>query len=238
MMKSIAAAGLSIAAAIPAMADAQTIVTQPPIAGTRLEISVRGEVRRVPDIAVISAGVVTQAVDAGQAMRDNAARMVRVLASLRKAGVAERDISTTAVNLAPQYRYNNNQPPVITGYQANNQVTVQFRDVAKSGAILDALVKEGSNEISGPNLMIDKPEAAQDEARIAAMTAARSRAELYASATGLKVKRIISISESEAEGGRPIPMTMMKASREAADTPIVPGEQSVAMNVSVVFELQ
>ena len=224
--------------AFPAMADTQN-VTQSTLNGTRLEISVRGEVKRVPDVAVISTGVITQSADAATVMRDNAARMARVLAALKRAGVADKDVTTSAVNLSPQYRYNNNQPPVITGYQANNQVTVRFRDITRSGAILDALVKEGSNEINGPNLAIDKPEAALDEARIAAITAGRARAEVYASAAGMKIKRIISISENDGMSVVPRPMmTMMAKSAEAADTVIMPGEQAHGMTVTMVFELQ
>lgn len=226
--------------ALPAVGNAQTGANQPVISGTRLELSARGEVKRVPDIAIISSGVVTQAADAASAMRDNAARMTRVLAALKRAGVADKDVSTSAINLSPQYRYNNNQPPVITGYQANNQVTIRFRDIAKSGVILDALVKEGANEISGPTLTIDDPAAALDEARIAAVKAARARAELYASATGLKIKRIISISESDSSSGGPVPIMAMKLARSSAeaDTPIAPGEQNVAINISIAFELQ
>ena len=236
--------GLSLAAlasAMPMSADAQAVmVAGPVINGTRLDITARGEVRRVPDVAVISAGVVTQSANAGAAMQENATRMARVMAALRKAGVAEKDISTTAISLSPQYRYAENQPPVITGYQASNQVTVRFRDIGKSGMILDALVKEGSNQINGPSLVIDKPEAAQDEARVAAVKAAKARADLYAAATGMKVKRIVSISESEDVSGRPMPMMMARgmASDAMAKTEIAPGEQEVAVNLSVVFELQ
>jgi uncharacterized protein len=223
--------------ALPVVAEAQN-ATQPVISGTRLEISVRGEVKRVPDVAVISTGVITQSADAATVMRDNAARMARVLAALKRAGVADKDITTSAVNLSPQYRYNNNQPPVITGYQANNQVTVRFRDITRSGAILDALVKEGSNEINGPSLTIDKPEAALDEARIAAITAGRARAEVYASAAGMKIKRIVSISENEGMSVVPRPMMTMMAKSAEADTVIMPGEQALGMTVTMVFELQ
>jgi uncharacterized protein len=223
--------------AFPAMAEAQN-ATQPVINGTRLEISVRGEVKRIPDVAVISTGVITQSADAATVMRDNAARMARVLAALKRAGVADKDVTTSAVNLSPQYRYNNNQPPVITGYQANNQVTVRFRDITRSGAILDALVKEGSNEINGPSLTIDKPEAALDEARIAAITAGRARAEVYASAAGMKIKRIVSISENEGMSVVPRPMMTMMAKSAEADTVIMPGEQALGMTVTMVFELQ
>lgn len=224
--------------ALPVMAEAQT-VQQAALSGTRLEISVRGEVKRVPDVAVISTGVITQSADAATAMRDNAARMGRVLAALKRAGVADKDVTTSAVNLSPQYRYNNNQPPLITGYQANNQVTVRFRDITRSGGILDALVKEGSNEINGPSLTIDNPEAAMDEARIAAIKAGRARGEIYAAAAGMKIKRIVSISENETMSVVPRPMmTMMAKSVEAADTVIMPGEQSLGMTLTMVFELQ
>jgi uncharacterized protein len=223
--------------ALPAVADAQN-ATQPMLNGTRLEISVRGEVKRVPDVAVISTGVITQSADAATVMRDNAARMARVLAALKRAGVADKDVTTSAVNLSPQYRYNNNQPPVITGYQANNQVTVRFRDITRSGVILDALVKEGSNEINGPSLTIDKPEAALDEARVAAITAGRARAEVYANAAGMKIKRIVSISENEGMSVVPRPMMAMMAKSAEADTVIMPGEQALGMTVTMVFELQ
>jgi uncharacterized protein len=162
-----------------------------------------------------------------------------VIAALKKAGVADKDVSTSSISLSPQYRYAENQPPVITGYQASNQVNVRFRDIGKSGAVLDILVKEGANQINGPSLVIDKPEAAQDEARIDAIKSARARADLYASATGLKVKRIVSISESESFSGGPVPMMArgMMADAAMAKTEVLPGEQTVGVNLSVVFEL-
>jgi uncharacterized protein YggE len=221
------------------MAEAQ-VIAPPLLSGTRLDVSARGEVKRVPDVAVISAGVVTQSTNAAKAMQENAARMARVLAALREAGVATKDIATASVSLSPQYRYNENQPPAITGYQASNQLTVRFRDVGKSGAILDALVREGANQINGPTLVVDNPEAALDEARVAAIKAARARADLYASATGMHVKRIVSISEAEGYSPQPVPMMArgMVADAAMAKSEILPGEQSLAVGVSVVFELQ
>jgi uncharacterized protein len=238
-MRIILCAALAAFGMMPVMSEAQTPITQT-ITGTRLDIQARGESRQVPDVAVISAGVVTQAADAQAAMRENASRMNNVIGALKTAGIADKDIQTTSVNLSPQYRYANNEVPVITGYQANNQVTVRFRDIGKSGAVLDALVKQGANQINGPNLMVDKPEAAQDSARIAAMKAARVRAELYAKAAGMMVKRIVSISESIEYSGGPMPMMarMAMADGGEAKTSIAPGEQSIGVTLSVVFELQ
>ncbi|MBB5684536.1 SIMPL domain-containing protein [Sphingobium boeckii] len=237
MTKSLAPIALAAMAMVPTALSAQAVPPQP-IQGTRLDIVATGETKRVPDVAVISAGVVTQAADAAGAMRDNADRMAKVIAALKKAGVAERDIATSTIGLNPQYRYGENVPPVITGYQANNTLTVRFRDVARSGAILDALVAAGVNQISGPTLQIDKPEAAEDEARVAAVKQAQARAQLYAGAAGLKVKRILSISESGGYNPQPPVMYAMKARSEAADTVINPGEQSVGVTVNVSFELE
>lgn len=223
-------------AAIPAAGMAQ--MTGPTITGTRLDISARGTVSRVPDVAVISAGVVTQAPDARTAMATNATAMSQVLAALRKAGVADRDIATAQIALSPQYRYAENRPPVVTGYQASNSVTVRFRDIAKSGVILDALVAAGANQINGPSLVVDKPDAALDEARGAALKTARARAELYAHAAGLSVKRIVAITET-GDMPQPVPMTMVRAQMAdmAGKTEIVPGEQELGVSLSVTFEL-
>lgn len=240
-MKYFALTMLAAFVASPVMAEMPIQPPPPPaLSGTRLELSARGEVKRVPDVAVISTGVVTQAADAASAMRDNAARMARVVAALKRAGIADKDISTTAVSLMPQYRYNNNQAPLITGYQASNQLTVKFREIARSGAILDVLVKEGANEINGPNLVLDNPEAALDEARAAAIRTARARADIYAAAAGMKVKRIIAISENEGMTIMPRPMLgmMAKEASASADTVIMPGEQSLGITLSFVFELQ
>lgn len=209
-----------------------------PADGTLLRVVAEGSTTRTPDLAEIQAGVVTAAPTAAEAMRQNAAKMADVLAALRKAGVAERDIQTRAINLSPQYRYQENKAPEITGYQAANQVTVRFRDVVRSGAILDALVAQGANDISGPTLGLADDQAAMDEARRDAIARARARATLYAQAAGLKVDRILAISEGEA-AAPPRPMPMMMARAEAApQTAIAPGEQRLTATVTVQFLLK
>lgn len=234
------AALMALASTPHAFAQTATVAQPIPADGTVLDINAEGTTTRVPDLALIQAGVVTTASTAGEAMQQNAARMAAVLAALRKAGIAERDLQTSAVNLAPQYRYQENKPPVITGYQASNQLTVRFRDVAKSGTILDALVAQGANNISGPNLTLADEQGALDEARRDAIAKARSRATLYAQAAGLKVDRILMISETGSSPiVQPVPMLMRaKAFAAEADTAIVPGEQKLTASVSVRFLLK
>jgi len=232
----LAAAALSM----PAAAAAQTAVQVQPISGTRLDISATGEVSRVPDVAIISTGVVTRAATATAAIRANATRMERVRAALRQAGIADKDIQTSSINLNPEYSYQQNKAPVLTGYSASNQVSVRFRDIGETGKILDALVAEGANQINGPSLTIDKPELALDEARLKAITNGRARADLYARALGMRVTRLLSVSEG---GGYAVPPPMpMYARAEAASadaaTKIDPGEQKVQVGVALSFELQ
>jgi uncharacterized protein len=233
------AAFAALACGTPMTVNAEATQTQT-ITGTRLELQARGESRVIPDIAIISAGVVTQSVDAATAMRDNAARMSRVLAALKKAGLADKDMQTQSVSLSPQYRYANNEVPVITGYQANNMLTIRFRDIGKSGAVLDILVKEGANQINGPTLTIDNPEAAQDAARLSALKILQARAAIYARSTGMQVKRIVSLSEAMEYQQGPMPMMAMARAADAgeAKTSISAGEQAVGITVSAVFELQ
>ncbi len=196
-MRNAVIAALTLGAAmLPAAAAAQQSTINQTIAGTRLDVNATGEVTRVPDVAIISAGVVSRAPTASAALQDTANRMQAVLAALRRASIADRDIQTSQVSLNPEYRYENNQPPKLVGYSASNKVTVRFRDIKSSGKILDALVEQGANQINGPNLIVDKPEAALDEARAKAIAIGRARAELYARSHGT-ARRQDCLSERE-----------------------------------------
>ena len=231
----------ALAAALPMTshacpaADLATPTTQ----GTLLSVSTTAEASRTPDIATLSTGVVTQAADANAAMRDNATQMDKVMAALRAAGIAPRDIQTSGINLNPQYRYAENQPPVIVGYQASNTVNVKVRELARLGKVLDALVAQGANQINGPSFGIDQPEAALEEARLAAVKKAQAQAQTYARALGLQVKRIVSISEGGASLPRPMPMMRAMAAADASfkETAVAPGESTVSVSVEMVFEL-
>ncbi len=240
-MRTILLSALMLGAAmVPVAAVAQQASITQSVAGTRLDVSASGEVTRVPDLAIISAGVVTKAATAGSALQQAATRMQRVRSALKAAGVEDRDIQTSNISLNPEYRYVNNEPPQLTGYSASNTVTVRFRDIANAGKILDALVKEGANQLNGPTLTIDKPEAALDEARAQAIAKGRARAELYARSMGLRVVRIVAVTESGSSYPVPPPMPMMERAMvaQAADSKIDPGEQKLRVNLAMTFELQ
>lgn len=241
-MNRILLAMLVGATALPGAASAQDPVPLArPGAGTRIELSATGSVSRVPDLAIISAGVVSRSGTATGAIADNAARMERVRAALARAGIAERDIQTSTISLNPDYRYQDNQPPVLTGYQATNSVSVRFRDIRNSGRILDALVAQGANQINGPSLTIDKPEAAYDEARTKALAVGRARADLYARALGMRVVRLVSVSEGGGYGRPPVPYAadaIQVTGARVAKTEIDPGSQNLEVTLAMSFDLQ
>ena len=127
----------------------------------------------------------------------------------------------------------------MVAYQVSNQVSVRERKVAELGKVLDALVAAGANDVNGPTFGLDQPDAALDEARAMAMKAARARAQLYAGAAGLKVLRVVSISESGGYAPRPAPMLMARMAMADAPPPppVEAGEVATQATVSVVFEL-
>lgn len=232
-----AAAVMAMPAAAQVALPMATVVPE----GTVLDVTTTGRVSRTPDLATITAGVVTQAPVAAAALSENAQRMDAVIKALKAAGLAARDLSTSNVALSPQYRYQDGKPPVVTGYQASNSVAIRFRDIARAGAVLDALVRAGANQIDGPNLSLSAPNAALDEARTQAIAKARARADLYAKAAGLSVVRIVAINEAGENGGdrpRPMPMMARAAVQSDAETVVLPGETDVTASVNVRFLLK
>src|SRR3569623_2560778 len=120
-------------AAVPLAGPAAAQAVSPILPdGPLLDVSAEGRTTRVPDVATIRSGVVSQGATAAAALADNAARMARVLAAVKRAGVQPRDVQTANVSLSPQYRYAAGTPPEITGYQASNSVSNRIRAIAAS----------------------------------------------------------------------------------------------------------
>ena len=244
-----AAAAITAAAAAPLAATAQT-GPAPVLAvgGTLLTVSADGRVTRAPDIATFSAGVVSHGKTASEALAANSTDMAKVIVALKRAGIADKDIQTSNLSLNPIYAPQRSLPdgtidppqPRIVGYQANNSVNVRQRNLKDYGKVIDTLVSSGANQVNGPSFEVENPDPVLDAARTAAMQKARTRAELYARAAGLKVSRILSISES---GGWSPPqpvmyrMAAMEAAPPAPPAPVQAGELQMSMTVTVQFEL-
>ena len=227
---------LLLGAAAPALAQTSTDAA---FKATTFSLSAYGEARVAPDMATINLGVQTDAPTAAEALKANGVRMNQVMAALKKAGIAERDIQTSNLNLNAQYVYEQNQPPKLTGYQASNQVTITVRDLTKLGGAVDATVGAGANTVNGISFGLADPRAAEDAARLEAVKALQAKAELYGRATGYKAVRLVNLSEGGgyAPAPPPVPMMAFAAKREMADsTSIAGGELKVRIDVSAVYE--
>jgi uncharacterized protein YggE len=234
-----ASAALALPVAGPAFAQSAAD-SDAAFRATTLSLSAYGETRVAPDQATITLGVTTQAATAAEAMEQNRTRMAATVAALKAQRIEDRDIQTSGLNLNAQYAYEQNQPPRLTGYQASNEVTITVRDLARLGGTVDAVVRAGANQIHGIAFGLQNPRAAEDQARRAAVQALSAKAALYAEATGLRIARLVNLSEG---GGYapppPRPMFRMAAAAPAADveTSVSPGELRVRVDVTGLYEL-
>ena len=205
-----------------------------------LNLSAYGEVKTAPDMASINFGVVTEAATAAEAMQQNATRMNQVMAALRRAGIAERDVRTSGLNLSAQYDYVQNEPPRLRGYQANNQVTVIINDLTKVGTTADAVVTAGVNQIDGISFGLKDPTAAENQARQLAVRNLQAKAALYAEALSTPLGGIRSLSEGGGYAPQPpMPMYAMRAQAmdSAGSTPVAAGQLTVRIDITGVYDL-
>jgi uncharacterized protein len=241
LIKAAAAFAVMATFAAPPIAAAQEPqITAPAVQGTLLTVNADGVTEGRPDMATINLGVTTEGATAAAALAENARRMTALTQALRRAGVAERDIQTSNVSVYPQQHYVEGQAPRITGYQANNSVSAKVRRIDNTGRVIDAAVAAGGNTVNGVSFSYQDPDAQLNAARRDAITQARARAELYANALGMRVHRVVAVSEGG--GFRPpiVPMAMerLQSADGAASTPIAPGEIETRVTVAVTFELR
>lgn len=213
---------------------------------TTLNVSAEARINRVPDIAIVTAGVTEERKTASEAMAAQSAAMNGVFNALKAAGIADRDMQTSGLSLSPRYDYvevsdasgRKRGQQQLAGYVASNQVTVKVRDLSRLGQTLDSLVSSGGNTLSGVSFGIDDDAAVRNEARTKAMRDAIAKAELYASAAGLRIARIVTISEGYDYGPQPMPMARMAMAGDMMEsTPVAAGEVGVTASVNVMFEL-
>lgn len=200
----------------------------------RITVTGKAEAQAVPDIATMSIGVETEAKTPSDALAENAERMTAVMARLKNAGIADKDLQTSQLGIWPIFA-ERQQPRKTVGYRASNQLRVTIRDIDRLGAILDATVTDGANSISGPTFSIADPEPLLAKARDGAVEDAIAKAERYAAAAGVKLGRVLSIDEG---GSSPVFARQMRAEAMAVSTPIAPGETILAASVTMTFAIR
>jgi uncharacterized protein YggE len=186
-----------------------------------------GSANVTPDRASFAFGAVSQAATANAALTASSQSVARVIAALKKAGVAQADIQTSDVSLSPRMNDNGN---AIVGYTASNTVTANVRKIGDAGDIVDAAVGAGANQVYGPNLLASDQDAAYRNALKAAVAEARTKAETLATAANSTLGKITAI----VEGGGAMPMPIAVGAKDSS-VPIEPGTQKIEAAVSVTF---
>jgi uncharacterized protein YggE len=192
-----------------------------------------GSVTTTPDTAEWSFGVQTSAETAETALAENSRAMERVVAALRDAGVARDDLQTEQVSVWPR---TGDDGIAIVGYDASNTVRATIRDLDRAGAVVDAAVAAGANQVYGPSLTVSDADAQYREAVDAAFDDARARAEAIAAKAGVTLGAPLAIVESG--GGMPIPYYRGAVAEAAmADVAVEPGTQDVGASLTVTFAI-
>jgi uncharacterized protein YggE len=204
-----------------------------------VEVSGEGTVSAAPDFARVTLGVTSAGKTAGEAMAANAKAANTLMSLIKAEGIAPADIQTTEVSISPVFSQSSSSqtnPPTITGYSVSNNVTVLVRDIPRLGALLDKAVTAGANSVYGIGFGHNDPGALLDKARPLAVSDARRKAEIYASAGGARIGRLMALTE---EGGSQQPIAFSRAyvAGARAPTPIEAGEDKLTVTITARFEL-
>ena len=203
-------------------------------------ITVTGEalISAEPDQAQVDIGVVTQARTAPEASKENAERVTRVLSEVKKLLGKTDEVKTSGYSLTPAYRYPQGGKPEIVGYNASNTLRIKTMSLDLVGRLIDAAMQAGANNVNRLVFTLKDEQAAQLEALRAASLKAKSKAEAIATALGLKVVKITSVTEGE-RMIQPIvrQVTAMRAEAAPTETPVEPGTVDVRSTVSMTVEI-
>ncbi|HSJ25571.1 MAG TPA: SIMPL domain-containing protein [Longimicrobiales bacterium] len=234
-MRTLIAAALML---VPAAAGAQ--VAPPQEQPRTLSVSAVGTVEMEPEQGVVLLAVESEATTAQEAAAANAQRMAQLMAALRQAGVADRQVRTTSYELRPEYSREprGQEPPRITSYRAINMVQVTVDTVARMGGIIDRAISSGANRVANIHFQLRDPQAAHVEALAVAMRNARRQAEAIAAAAGERLGPPMSINTGGYSPAPP-PMPYGRAEMAAMDvaTPVEGGTLTVTAHVNVVYRL-
>jgi uncharacterized protein YggE len=214
---------------------APTTTTEPP--AHTITGSASGKVTVVPDVARVNLGVTTTKPTVKAARAAAAGSMTAIIGAIKGLGVADKDIQTTNLSLYPQY--GSGSTPKVVGYQISEQIQVTVRDLDKAGDVVDAATAKGATDVNGISFELADPDKALNDARAAAVTAARTSAQAMAGAANVSLGAVVSITDSTP----PSPIFYgggFKAAQTpdaAVATPVQPGTQDLSASVTVIFEI-
>jgi hypothetical protein len=209
---------------------------QPP----RIVVIGEGEAAVAPDLALLSLGVMREADTAGAALDEANKAMAAVIADLKAAGVADRDLQTSGLQILPRYTFTNRpdgvQESQLVGYQVANTLSVRVREIGRAGELLDRAVRLGVNQNTSISFTNQDASDVLTQARKRAVEDAMARARTLAEAAGVTLGRVLEMSEQS--GASPLPITERAFARAADAAPVEAGENAYRVQVTVTFELR
>jgi uncharacterized protein len=198
-----------------------------------------------PDKVTLSLSVETTNKTANEALTANSQAMNNTLEALKEAGVMENETSTSFFNITPNYNVTQEDedlPPIetrdIISYTVTNSITVDSYNLLNVSQWIDTAVQAGVNDISSISFSLsdEKSEAVKNDLLKQAVENAKSKADIAASALGLKVIGVKSIIVEGLDGFPPPPPPQPFLAKEAVSpTPIIAGEQEVTSHINIVF---
>lgn len=210
----------------------------------RIVVSGQGSADLVPDMAVLALTVTREAETARAALDANSAAMAKVIKAMQAKGIAQRDLQSSNFSIQPRYTQSprtaagERPAPRIAGYTVRNSLTVRVRDIGKVGEVLDESVSLGVNEGGNIRFTNDDPSGAFEQARVKAVQQALAKARTLADAAGVKLGKVLEISEQSFE---PHPRPMMRAemsmARSADAVPIAVGENTYKVSVKMFIAI-
>ncbi len=199
-----------------------------------ISVSGTGHILVKPDVADISLGVSITRDKAKDSEAAAATAMANVIAALKAAGIKDEDIQTANLSLQPVYDYSTNVQR-LTGYETDNIVQVTVRDLTTVGDVIDAAVQAGATNVSGITFRVADQTPVESQARTAAMTDAKAKADALAKAAGVNITGVQSISEISSPIPSPVMFATAGAVKDSATTPVQPGNVTLDVTVTVVY---
>jgi hypothetical protein len=256
---SLTIVALSIITVQPAAALAQQAPTASisEMATTPLvRVNIAESLRTPPDEASMTVGTQAKAPTATAAVAANKIKTEKLLATIRAAGIRERDIQTQGIQLQPDYRWDPPSPggqgrQTLVGYIASNSVQIKTRNIDKLTSLLDALTTAGADTVYGPNFAISDPAPLRKEARIRAMARGQTEATEYAHNNGFNSVRLLSVEEGTSYRGTDIIVTGSRISNAYAPPPppppvaperdggiVAPGQLETGVSLNLLYRME
>ncbi len=206
-----------------------------------------GKASGKPDIAHVTVGIETQAPLLQKAVDDNKSKMTALLDTLKKLGLADKDIRTSNYRVYTERTTPPAAPVATEGgasntdqmiYHVTNQVDVVVRDVSKLGDVLDQAVAAGANNIYGVNFSVEDTAKLEADARTNAVADAKARAQSLAQLSGVQLSDVMSVSEVISNPVYPMDYNSAKGMGGGGSTPVQPGELEISTSIQVTYAVK